>query len=95
MNLGHVKTEDFSLANLKIDTSLGAIIIADIGNSSFEGNNKGWFSLIYKHKRRIKIINKKGYDLATVEIPLYISSTSQAEETLETLKATTFNLEME
>ena len=93
MNLGHVKTEDFSLANLKIDTSLGAIIIADIGNSSFEGNNKGWFSLIYKHKRRIKIINKKGYDLATVEIPLYISSTSQAEETLETLKATTFNLE--
>ena len=93
MNLGHVKIEDFNLANLKVDTSLGAIIIADIGSSTFEGNNKGWFSLIYKHKRRIKIINKKGYDLATVEIPLYISSTSQAEETLETLKATTYNIE--
>ncbi len=92
-NFGKVSVEDFSIAKLKVDTSLGAVIIADIGNSSFVGNNKQWFSIIFEHKRRIKIINKKGYDLASVEIPLYVSTNSEAEETLESLKATTYNLE--
>ena len=85
IKFNHVLPEDFSITNLKTDTSYGAVIIADVGSSSFEGNNKGWFSLIYKHQRRIKIINKKGFDLASVEIPLYISTKSNAEEKLESL----------
>jgi hypothetical protein len=93
IKFNHVIPEDFSIANLKVDTSYGAVIIADIGSSSFEGNSKGWFSLVYKHQRRIKIINKKGFDLASVEIPLYISTKSNAEEILDGLKASTYNLE--
>ncbi len=93
IKFNHVLPEDFNIAQLKLDTSYGAVIIADIGSSSFEGNNKGWFSLIYKHQRRIKIINKKGFDLASVEIPLYISTKSNDEEKLESLKASTYNLE--
>lgn len=93
IKFNHVVPEDFSITKLKVDTSYGAVIIADIGSSSFEGNTKGWFSLIYKHQRRIKIINKKGFDLASVEIPLYISSKSNAEEKLDALKASTYNLE--
>ena len=93
VNFGRVSVEDFSISKLNVDTTQGAVIIADIGSTYFEGNSKGWFSLIYKHKRRIKIISKKGYELATVEIPLYISSSLQSEETLESLKATTYNLE--
>ncbi len=93
IKFNHVAASDFSIDKLKVDTSYGAVIIADVGSSSFEGNNKGWFSLIYKHQRRIKIINKKGFDLATVQIPLYISSTSNSEEKLESLKASTYNLE--
>lgn len=93
INFGKVSQEDFSIAKLKVDTSLGAVIIADIGSSSFEGNSKQRFNIVFKHKCRIKIINKRGYDLASVEIPLYISDNSQAEETLESLKASTYNLE--
>lgn len=93
VKFNHVTAADFSTASLKVDTSYGAIIIADVGSSSFEGNNKGWFSLIYKHQRRVKIINKKGFDLASVEIPLYISAKSTSEEKLESLKASTYNLE--
>ena len=88
----HILPEDFSIAKLKVDTSLGAVIIADIGSSAFEGNIKGWFNLIYKHQRRIKIINKKGYDLATVDIPLYINLKSDQKEKLLKLKASTYNL---
>jgi hypothetical protein len=93
IKFNHVKPEDFNIEKLKADTSYGAVIIADVGNSSFEGNTKGWFTLVYRHQRRIKIINKKGFDLASVEIPLYISTKSNSEEKLDALKASTYNLE--
>ena len=92
ITFNRILPEDFSITKLKVDTSMGAVIIADVGSSSFEGNNKGWFTLVYKHQRRIKIINKKGYDLARVEIPLYQSVKSENKEKLDNLKASTYNL---
>lgn len=83
---------DFVLKGITVDTSYGAVIIADVGQSSFVGNNKGWFSLVYKHQRRIKILNAKAFDIATVNIPLYNSTKSDDEEKLESLKASTYNL---
>lgn len=93
IKFGKVSPDDFVINNPVADTSYGAVIIADIGESSFEGNNKGWFTLVYKHHRRVKIFNKKGMDLATVEVPLYVSTKSDDAEKLESLKAYTYNLE--
>jgi hypothetical protein len=93
ITFNRVKPADFSLNNITVDTSEGAVIIADIGKSRFEGNTQGWFTLVYEHKRRIRIIDKKGFDLATVQIPLYRSKNSTLEEKLESLKASTYNLE--
>ncbi len=87
-----IKPADFSLEGITVDTSYGAIVLADVGKSSFEGNNKGWFTLVYKHQRRVRIINKNGFDIATVSIPLYHSTKSDDEERLESIKATTYNL---
>lgn len=87
-----ITAADFTLLNLKVDTSYGAVIIADVGQSSFVGNRKGWFSLVYKHQRRIKILNAKAFDIATVNIPLYHSTKSDDEELLDDLKASTYNL---
>jgi hypothetical protein len=89
----NVKPPDFSMANLQVDTSNGAVIIADVGKSYFEGNSKGWFSLVFEHKRRVRIIDKKGFDLASVSIPLYFSKNGESEERLESLKGITYNLE--
>src|ERR1051326_3912399 len=63
---GDVKPEDFEPKVYDIDSSANAVILADIGNSEFEGNSKGDFSLIYTHQRRIRIINKNGFDIATI-----------------------------
>ena len=93
IKFGKVTPQDFDITSTKVDTTLGAVIIADMGNSSFVGNNKGWFSLVYKHQCRIKITNKNGFDLANVEIPLYISKKSNTEEVLDKLKAYSYNLE--
>ena len=89
---GKVSPEDFNLSKYKVDTSPGAVIIADVGSSAFKGNTKGWFTLVYKRQTRIKITNKNGLDLATIIVELYHSDKLRGVEILEDVKASTFNL---
>jgi hypothetical protein len=91
IKFGKITPQDFDLSNYPFDSSAAAVVIADIGNSTFEGNMKSAFSLIFTHHMRAKIINKNGIDIATVEIPLY--SNGKDEEKLQNLKAITYNLE--
>jgi len=90
IKFGKISPADF-IINQPYDTGASAIVIADIGNSVFEGNSKGWFSIVYKRIRRIKILNKNGFESAKVQIPLYTDGS--AEEKLDDLKAYTYNLE--
>ena len=90
VKFGKVSPDDFDLSKSKFDPEAGAVVIADVGNSSFEGNSKGWFSLIYQRKKRIKILRKSGLDAASESIVLYTSGTD--EEKLQNLKASTYNL---
>ncbi len=93
IKFGKVKPEDFNVQSLLIDSSTNAVVIADVGNSRFIANaNQQTFSLIFRQKKRIKIINKKGFDAATITIPLYVGTNSN-EEKLEDLDAYTYNLE--
>lgn len=91
IKFGKIGPEDFNLSEHKFDTGASAVIIADIGNTSFEGNNKGDFTLIFKRYKRIKILNKNGFDVATEDILLYGNSNGQ--EKLSDVKAATYNLE--
>jgi hypothetical protein len=92
VKFGEVSSSDFNLPNTDvIDSNTNAIIIADIGSNTFVGNKKGWFTLVFKRYTRIKILNEKAFNLATVQIPLYIKGDD--EEKLADLKAATYNLE--
>src|SRR3954467_2735284 len=91
VKFGKIAPADFTIKQT-YDTGASAVVIADIGNSVFEGNAKGWFSLVYKRTTRLKILNKKGFDAAKVEIPLYSSGTG-GEEKLDDLRAYTYNIE--
>ncbi|MEO6930065.1 MAG: transglutaminase domain-containing protein [Chitinophagaceae bacterium] len=91
VKFGKIEPQDFDLSGSKFDSGASAVIIADIGNSSFEGNTKGWFTLMFQRKKRIKIINKNGFGAATDEIHLY--SSGRDEERLLNFKAYTYNLE--
>lgn len=91
IKFGKVTPEDFAVQVPATDSAAEALVIADIGSSTFEGSVKGFLSLIYKRTKRIKIINKQGFDASKVEIPLY--SDNGDEEKLEDLKAFTYNLE--
>src|SRR4051812_37753033 len=67
---GKIAPVDFTISQA-YDSGANAVVIADIGNSVFEGNIKGWFSLAFKRVRRLKILNKNGFDAAVVKIQLY------------------------
>ena len=92
IRFGKVSPEDFQINSAQVDTSYGGVIIADVGNSSFQGNQKGGFSLLFNHYRRVKIINKKGYSLGDFEIPLYRGFDGN-EEKITSFRATTYTLE--
>ncbi|HEX9509828.1 MAG TPA: DUF3857 domain-containing protein, partial [Puia sp.] len=83
---------DFEVpASSIIDSNTNAIILSDIGSIHFIGNDKSWFSHVFTRKTRIKILNKKAFDLATVKIPLYTRDGDS--EMVDKLGASTYNLE--
>jgi hypothetical protein len=90
VKFGKISPEDFKSV-YSIDSNAQAVVIADIGYSEFVGNNSGWFSLEFTRQVRIHILNKNAYDIANFSIPLY--SVNNAEEEVQNLKGTTYNLE--
>ena len=90
VKFGKISPEDFKKV-YAIDNSASAVIIADIGSSEITGNLKGWFSIQFRHFKRVHILNKNGYDVANVDIPLYFEG--ENEEEVRNLKAHTYNLE--
>src|SRR6186713_1002550 len=91
VKFGKISAADLKTKIYSIDSIASAVIIADIGSSEITGNLKGWFSIEFKHFKRIHILNKNAYDLANVAILLYHEGDN--EEKLENLKAHTYNLE--
>jgi len=93
IKFGKVSPEDFSLSKYSYDSGAAAVVIADIGNTSFEGNSKGKgdFSLVYKRFKRIKIINKSAFDLANDHFIVYADGYDEEKPT--DLKAASYNLE--
>ena len=92
IKFGKVALQDFEVKSVLIDSSTNAVVLADMGKSVFMANASDLtFSLIFTQKKRIKIINKNGFDAATITIPLYVSNNK--EEKLEDLDAFTYNIE--
>jgi hypothetical protein len=90
MKFGKISKEEFDVKKFEKDTGAHAVVLSEIGSSAFESDGSD-LRLVYKVHRRIKIIDKNGYDLATVKVPLYKSD--KQEEKLLNLKAVSYNLE--
>jgi hypothetical protein len=88
---GKVSATDFSPRAYPLDSNAAAVVLADIGSSELTGNTKGTFSLLFRNYRRAHILNKNGFEISNVSIPLL--RVGDREEKLEQLKAVTYNLE--
>ncbi|PWT72195.1 MAG: hypothetical protein C5B59_16360 [Bacteroidetes bacterium] len=92
VQFGKISKKDFELPpSPVIDSNTNGVVIADVGNTEFVGSNDGWFRYVYKRKTRILVLNKKGFDLANIQVFLYINS--EKKESLEDVKASSYTLE--
>src|ERR1700694_1647515 len=71
IKFGKVSVEDLQKKTYSIDSNATAVVLADIGSTEIVGNSKGWFSLEFKHFKRIHILNKAAYDAGNVQISLF------------------------
>jgi hypothetical protein len=84
-----ITTGNFSEKIYSIDSNASAVILGDVGETSFIGNKKGWFTLVFKRHLRVRILKSAAKDIATFRIVLY--KKDKNEESLEDVNASTFN----
>ncbi|MCQ0110824.1 protein of unknown function [Zhouia amylolytica] len=73
------------------DSTASAVIIMEKGFSKIDKNRYDRVKLITEYLVRIKILNKKGLDKATIEIPLYKSQSSKSKEIFREVHAVVIN----
>jgi len=91
IKFGKVDPKDFSKTGFEQDTGAHAVIISDVGEATFESDRTNGIVLQFKRHTRIKIVDKNGYDAATIKIPYYKGESDEIR--LKDIKATTYNLE--
>ena len=73
------------------DSTTDAVILSDQGTVHFVGNQKGWFSYVYQRHTRVRILHKKAFELATVEIGLHFRENDV--EVADNITGSTYNME--
>src|SRR5690349_13205630 len=91
LKFGDIRPSDFSQKVYSIDSSANAVVLSDIGSSTYEGDTHGGFSIAFKRHLKIRILNRNAFDAATISIPLFASGS--LEERVENIEAATYNLE--
>jgi hypothetical protein len=90
-SFGKVSVADFAVQSEKTDTGASAVILYDKGLVNFTGNNKGWFTMVYNHSRRVLIKKAAGFSFATVDVWLYKNKIDK--EYLDNVSATAYTLD--
>ena len=91
--LDKITAKDFQVSSPVVDNNANAVILADVGSTEFEGNTNGDFSLVFKETKRILLVNRNGFDVATVKVPIYMGEATEEEESFGNFEATTYNQE--
>jgi hypothetical protein len=90
---GKIGPADFAVpaGSSALVTGSSAVILSDQGFVNFVGNNNGWFSHVYKRHTRIKILDKKALEMATVAVLFYAAGDNP--EKITDIQAAAYNLE--
>jgi len=88
IKFGQPDPADFSAKSFVADSASPGVVLYDYGSTRFRLKGSS-FQLESDRVTRIKILKKAGYDLATVEVPLY--HVGQNEEKLLGLRGYTYN----
>lgn len=85
---GKFTSEEIAMTTYSKDTTANAVVLHESGNNYFKVINDR-IRIVKEYHVKIKILNKKGFDQATISIPL--RRNEKLAEKLEGLKAITHN----
>jgi hypothetical protein len=88
IKFGKPEPADFQAKSFVADSAAPAVVLYDYGSTRFRLNGSS-FQLESERVTRIKILKKAGYEVATVEIPLYHRESN--EEKITSLRGFTYN----
>lgn len=88
---GNITIEDFAPKIYSIDSNAQAVVLFDKGVATYESDNADWFNVVYVYHKKIRILHKNQFDLATIEVPLYKGN--NMDDKIDRIEATTYNLE--
>ena len=89
-NFGAVTLQEYNFDKKTIDSNANAIVIREFGKGAFQMNFEGHIDIAFTYHVKIKIFNKEAFKKANIVVPLYKGE--YRDETIEDLKASTFNL---
>ncbi|WP_400192054.1 hypothetical protein [Hymenobacter sp. B81] len=89
IKFGKVEPRDFDATAYKGADAAPAVVLCDYGRLRIEGAHDG-FKVVLERITRVLIVNKDGYEHATVHVPLY--RREGKEELLTQLRGATYNL---
>jgi hypothetical protein len=89
---GMVTEEQLSMKSYNLDDQAEAVVISDIGSTSFYDMNNE-FRMLFTRTTRIKILAKAGMAFASVEIPFYTEN-NELEKVFD-IEGFTYNLDQE
>lgn len=87
-NFGEISPNDYDLKLYSKDSTANAVFLYERGKTTFH-TESGRIFIKTKYYAKIKIFNKKGFDIANIEIPLY--NNKQTSEKVEKIKGITHN----
>ena len=85
-----VSKDDVETTVFKKDSTAHALVIYEYGNSFVDEDS---FKLITEIKRKIKILDREGFDQANIEIGLYNNDSGDSKEKISDIVATTSTIE--
>ena len=84
----NVSRADLELNTYNQDSTVNAIVLYEYGKAYIDDNS---FDLVYQYKKKIKILNREGFNQANISVRLY--NTDTKKEKISKIIATTTNLE--
>jgi hypothetical protein len=90
LEFGKITPSDFTVSSPVIDSNTEVVILADVGRVELETHN-GEIRTIIKRSRRMRILNQRGIDAATISIPYEVEENGSGR--LKSMKAMVYNLE--
>ena len=89
---GIISFSELEMDKYEKDPEATAVVLFDIGETKFVNNINGGYDMIYKRKKRVKVLNAAEAELADISIPFYYKTYDQSEKVRE-IKATSYNLD--